>query len=442
MKTRLKPFILALLCLILPAACAKKPEVDTDQPGTLKIVYVDEQTFYNEYGQLFNSKFPNVDFEVISFDEMYEFLLNNAFDNKKFYDTYAPDIVRLSSLEEYADLAESGYLADLDALIGADGYSLDSFDDNVLDLLKRPTNGKLYALAPKFDTMALYYNIDLFHKHGIEPPRDGMSWEEMFELARRFPADGPPEERIAGFSDRTHLSSLVIQMAQSEGLNLYTEPSRELTIRSEKWRSIFETILEAARSGAVYVPGVSEITNFNPEHFVQTNLFVAGRSAMTVDNLRLMDLIREFADASGQTFNYGVVTAPISSNTGMTGDTPSLYDLFGINAGSPQQQLAWEFIKYAAGEDYAKLRSKSSVQLLARASFMTEKDGVNLEPFYKVKTNVDAKPLLGAHYEVYGAFDQALQRELTKAVKGEQSIDETIEAIAQTLQEALLKIQT
>ena len=83
---------------------------------------------------------------------------------------------------------------------------------------------------------------------------------------------------------------------------------------------------------------------------------------------------------------------------------------------------------------------KSSPFLLSRSSFMKEKDGVSLEPFYKFRANPDARPLLGAHYLVYAAFDQALIRELPKAVAGERTLDETIEAIARAMEEAELQI--
>jgi multiple sugar transport system substrate-binding protein len=429
-----------LLILAVPAACSGKPEADTSLSGTLKIVYVDEAAFYNEYGQFFNQEFPNVDFEVISSTEQYQFFRDHPSDSlEKFYDVHEPDIVHLDSILQYAELAESGRLVDLDSLIADDGYGMDTINPDVIDQLRRHGDGKLYALSVKFDNMALYYNIDLFNKHGIEPPRDGMTWDEVFELARRFPTDGEPQERIAGFSGRTQLSSLVMQMAESEGLNLYAGLPGELTIRSDRWRSIMETVVETAKSGAIYVPGVSEITDFNPPNIMQPNLFIAGRSAMTVDNLLLMDRIREMGERSGRTFNYGVVAAPVSGKTGTVGGL-YLVDMFGINAHSSQQPLAWEFIKYAAGEEYAKLKSKSSVYLLSRSTFMSDKDGIDLEPFHKIRANPDAKPLLGAHYLVHMAFDQALDRELPKAVAGEQSIDDTIEAIARSLEEAELQI--
>jgi multiple sugar transport system substrate-binding protein len=431
--------VILLLAVFASAACSEKREKEQEQDlsGTLKIVYADESYFQSEYGEFFHAKFPNVEFEVISLDEKYQFLAANGFDNGKFLEAYEPDILRIDDLQQYAELAEAGVLVDLDALIRDDGYDIGSIHDNVMELLRKPVNGGLFALSPRFDNFALYYNIDLFNTYGVDPPRDGMTWDEVLELAGRFPADGDPKERIAGFSDRTGLSSMVIQMAEAEGLNLYAGLNGELTFRSDGWRAIIEKVVKAGQSGALYVPGVSEITDFNPRGVVQSNLFITGRSAMTVDYLRLTDDIR---DRLGSELNYGVVTAPTAGRTGTGGSGVILYDIFAINANSPRQSLAWEFLKYAAGEEFAQLRSKSSALLLARSSFMKEKDGVNLEPFYKFRANPDARPLLGAHYLVYHAFDQALNRELPKAVKGQQSLDETIEAIARAMEEAELQI--
>ena len=280
-------FFMILLCLTLTllSACSGKKDATADLSGTPKIVFGDEAFFHDLYGQFFHAKFPNVDIEIISQNEMYRFLAENDFDNRKFLETYEPDIIRIDSLQQYAELAEAGVLVDLDALIKTDGYDIGSIDGNVMELLRKPVGGGLYALAPRFDNYALYYNIDLFNEHGVDPPRDGMTWDEVFELAGRFPADGDPKERIAGFSDRTDLSSLVIQMAEAESLSLYAGLNNEPTFPSDRWRAVIERVVEAGRSGALYVPGVSEITDFNPPGYVQTNLFVAGRSAMTVDHL-------------------------------------------------------------------------------------------------------------------------------------------------------------
>ena len=74
------------------------------------------------------------------------------------------DIILIDTLDQYAELADMGVLADLDALINADKNDIGSIDDNVMQLLRKPADGGLFALAPKFDTLALYYNADLFNE--------------------------------------------------------------------------------------------------------------------------------------------------------------------------------------------------------------------------------------------------------------------------------------
>jgi len=67
-------------------------------------------------------------------------------------------------------------------------------------LRERGVGGKLYGLAPTFNSKALFYNVDLFGEYGIDPPTDSMSWEEVLNLARRFPKDGDPETKAYGLT--------------------------------------------------------------------------------------------------------------------------------------------------------------------------------------------------------------------------------------------------
>lgn len=48
------------------------------------------------------------------------------------------------------------------------------------------TSGQHYGLMKKFENGALYYNIDLFDKFGIDYPWEGMIWGETLEMARKL----------------------------------------------------------------------------------------------------------------------------------------------------------------------------------------------------------------------------------------------------------------
>ncbi|NOU90117.1 extracellular solute-binding protein [Paenibacillus sp. LMG 31460] len=36
------------------------------------------------------------------------------------------------------------------------------------------------------DTLVLYYNKDIFDKFGISYPRNGMTWDEVYDLAKKL----------------------------------------------------------------------------------------------------------------------------------------------------------------------------------------------------------------------------------------------------------------
>ena len=43
----------------------------------------------------------------------------------------------------------------------------EDFYPGMIDLMKRSDSGKLYGLAPSFQSAFLYYNKDLFEKAGV-----------------------------------------------------------------------------------------------------------------------------------------------------------------------------------------------------------------------------------------------------------------------------------
>src|SRR5690606_23647078 len=100
----------------------------------------------------------------------------------------------------YAQLVEEGGVMELETMIKKDGFDTDGMHPAVIELLKEQGGGQLYGLAPTFSSSALFYNADLFEEHGIEPPSDRMSWQDVMQLAARFPTGGSEEERIYGFS--------------------------------------------------------------------------------------------------------------------------------------------------------------------------------------------------------------------------------------------------
>ncbi|MDG0794444.1 extracellular solute-binding protein [Cohnella ginsengisoli] len=101
------------------------------------------------------------------------------------------------------ELSAAGLLKPLDAWMKRDKVSDDSWQSAVKQTLREAGGGQLYGYAPEFTGHALYYNRKLFREYGIPEPTEGMTWEEVMNLAIKF--DGVQKKRKAGLRPELRL---------------------------------------------------------------------------------------------------------------------------------------------------------------------------------------------------------------------------------------------
>ncbi|MFC5471480.1 ABC transporter substrate-binding protein [Cohnella suwonensis] len=431
MKTRLCLTVaIMLIFAALASACTdrKKEPFDRSEHVTLKVLGDgDEKSFYSAYGNDFNDEYPNIEFEFVSFQD-----INPDRTIEKFIETEKPDIV-IAQRYNYPVLAESGLLAELDPFVKRDGYDLSTISPPVIDLLRATDSGSLYGLAPFFNNSVLYYNAALFRQYKVEPPRNGMSWEQLLQLAKRFPADSG----ISGLSlDRNSrplgtLGALFAQIGKSNGLRLAAVNRKDnLVLDTEGWIRAAETAALAYRSGTIAIDDNKQ--PLPPDDAVKKNRFISGDSAMTIGGFSLLQLIdRHLFPVNGvQPIDYGIVTVPIDPSRPEVGTLAELGGVLCLYKNSEHREAAWAFIQYLGGDVYAKLKSQSSEQLISRTSH--QKDLVperSLEPFYSQHADPDADAYAGINPRVYGGLVQLFDRKLKQAAEGEVSVQEAIDSM-------------
>lgn len=445
-------FILASLVVSIAACSGNGGKTNLgDETYTVKVLYYDEQQFFREYGDLLYAKYPNIEIEVVNLQSLYSMNRDPDFDRNKafidFIDEKKPDVLMLSP-EQYKQLYEEGTLLDLEPLIKADDYDIESIIPGVIDLLKEQAKGKLHGLATRFYSSALYYNISLFDKYGIEHPKDNMSWEEILQLARRFPADGSEEDRIYGLGGQEYLqySQLLQMISATEGL-LYVDPfAKKMTINNDKWKHIFSMIVEAYHSGAIPLANDQQMPmqGTTYEDFLLRNKFVVGKVAMTIDGSQLLDQLKQVRERmpDREPVDYALVTAPVDPNNREAGGQMRVHEIFSIHSSSEQIEPAWEIVKYINSEEMARIKSRSTAELLTRSTYMVERDGKSIEAFYKLK------PITTNLYEGFenlpNAFNMqfySLLNEQLKAVVEEgKPIDEVLEKLDTEGQKLLMQV--
>lgn len=461
--------------------------LDRDDKGTLKVGYFNEQAFYQQYGNAFQAMFPNVELEVVSTEEAMSADDPVAAMEDLIADQQ-PDAVLLTE-DQYADLAEKGQLYDLEAAVKQDSFDLNAFLPSVVELLKTRGGGKLYGLSPSFSNQVLYYNKDLFDKYGVPYPTDGMSWDDVLKLAARFPAkkgsaDASMKEAMAndalyglGLPMQTKDSfELIREIGEAKGLLYADSDAKTVSFDTPEWKEIVQAVVDGYESGSISTPASADggsggmrnnvmirgmggkmSFSFGPDSM----RFMTGQAAMTVDGPMLMSMMGINVSAAGATtkvqgasgggemkvpgqdVNWDMVTIPTDPSLQGASGSMSLDNVFAINAASENLSAAWEFLKYANGEQLAKTSSKSSPALSARTAYKNEADGRNIDAFYTDKINEQALLQEESLPEGFaGSFETMAAAQIDKAAQGTQSVDEAIKAIQSQGQDLLTKALT
>ena len=446
---RLHKIVMILTCIFLIAGCTSPAQNKNEEKRTVKIMYWDENAFYRQYGELFSMKYPNTEVELVSTSKLYQPNENEEYNYDealiKLIEEGQPDVLLLSS-KDIKTLGAGGKLSELQPLIDRDKYDMTTYSQGILESIKELGEGKLYGLSPKFSISGVLYNADLFKKYGVEPPHDGMTWQEILDLAARFPTDGDAKERIYGFGTQngTSVTDLAYRIARSQGLSYYNEQTKQITINTDSWKNVYKLALDAISSKAIYEREGDGFQGGNIEDYYATQPFLMGRAALTVDSTYMLSNIKgvETNMKDYKKFEIGIAAGPVDPAEPTKTTGAYLNELFAIRAGSPNLEAAWDFIKFVNGEELAKVRSKTiNDGLSARQGFTKEYNGVSLEPLYKLQPKINTDEGFGNSVpeEFYGEYDMILEREVKLLEENKKTVDEALNTIQTEGQAALDK---
>ncbi|MBA9085718.1 multiple sugar transport system substrate-binding protein [Fontibacillus solani] len=422
----LKILIISISLFILITACSNNKETlkydgGQDITARLKIMAVGEKdVLMEEYGDMFRSKYPNIEIEFVN-----KYTQSN-FD--KTIEEEKPDVFMLS-LEEYKQLVQKDKLYDLSLMFSNDEFDLEGIHPGIVESLRQMGNGRLFGLAPGFQSKAIYYNKDIFDKYGIPYPYDGMTWEEVIQLAKRFPT----EDGISGLYMQDFYT-FVGQIEWSENLKIVNEKEMKVVLDSKSYRDIFEMILDAYQSKAVEIPFLDSFYVYDP--------FITGQSAMTMDYYYYINNKINWAQAEkGSNFNlnWDVASAPVDDSDRELSPYFMFGGIFSIHIDSEQKQAAWEFVKFVNSEEYSKANSRTAgFNPTTRTKNIFNPEGKRMEAFYSLKPNLFRNYV---HWEVlpkeFGKILDIINSEGKAAMVGAKTLDEAIASMQERGQQLL-----
>ncbi|MNH93710.1 Bacterial extracellular solute-binding protein [compost metagenome] len=419
MRIRLTALLVVILVVtMLFSACSSTKETlqyegDRQMKATLKVMTnTSERPFKENYGDLFQAKYPNIEIKLINYTQ------NNY---EEVIEKENPDVFELS-LKNFKQLLEEDRLYDLNTLMTNDDFDLEGIHPEIVNYVRQLGRGKLYGLTPFFESRAIYYNKDLFDKYQIPYPNDGMTWEEVIQLAKRFPTDNG----ISGLYIQD-FNTFVNEIALSENLKPVNEKEKKLALNTESYRKIFEMIMDAYESKAVVMPFLEPINVYDP--------FIMGESAMTVDYYYYINNKINWAkEEKGNHLNWELAAAPVDESNREVSSFFVASGFLSVNAESENKQAAWEFVKFINSKEYAKAKSRTNgFSPLARTDYIYNPEGKRMEAFFTLKPDLDRSFV---NFDLFpdgffGSLQDIINSEGKAAMVGAKTLDEAISSMQQ-----------
>lgn len=233
------------------------------EPYTL-LVYtngVKKEEFDSRYKVMLDRKFPHITIKYVQAAK--GSLITDLLAQKEI-----PDLMRIDNPTLATDYLDLGLGQDLTPFISKYKYDLKRFEQVFLNEIKETgRTGELYGLpVPPYFPMVLYYNKSLFDKFGVPYPKDGMSWDEIYDLAKKMTrTEGGTVYR--GFSMNT-----VAALRDNQYSLPILDPKADRLAESEKWLSMFNNYLRFYQ-----IPGNAILDTAAKE----TNSFTEGKVALS-----------------------------------------------------------------------------------------------------------------------------------------------------------------
>lgn len=413
--------------MLAVSGCARG---DIQEPITLTVNFPSAKQFYQIYGHDFEDKYRNITIKVIEQD-----LSDGSIKPSS-------DVLYIDQLSLYNRLVEEGQLLNLEQRIRDENYPLTDLSPVVADSLRSEMDGQLYALSPSFISYALYYNKDLFTQYGIPFPQNRMSWEEVLELARRFPKQNKDGEPLYGFKTNYYMNipfSLILRIGQTEGLTFIDPRTLQVNMHSQEWKTIIHTVVDAFRDGAIYDKSEDPTGEIEPAPILTGNAAMEIQSYATAYNF---DSYSKFV--GGQSIDWDLVTVPVASRIRDQSDYYEVSEIFGISAKTEHEAEAWKLIEYMTSDTQkmeVNLQNQVFSGLPAKTDLIPNIDGHDLSPLYVLQPILKSNnPYDYVDYQIINVFKDIGQSVVQEVIEDKISIDEAISKIENEGQQAINEI--
>ncbi|MFW5986397.1 MAG: sugar ABC transporter substrate-binding protein [Halanaerobiales bacterium] len=277
-------------------------------------------------------------------------------------------------------------------------------------------NGELYALPQNINTLAIFYNKDLFKEADIDDTP--ATWAELEETASKISALG---EKTYGFTfSAAKDESSTFQFAPfiwQAGAEFDALDSEEANSALGLWQDMIEN---------GYTP--KSVLN-TPQYELAIN-FGAGNVGMMVNGPWALSAFAEEAE-----FEYGVFTMPVREDI----DNPASVlggESISIMSESDNKEAAWEFIKFFQSPEVIGEWCELESRIPARSDVVSESATWSEDRIMQVFSEQLKYALGRPKHPEYPKISSEVQNAVQKALTGD-DVEEALNKAAENIDELI-----
>jgi multiple sugar transport system permease protein len=254
----------------------------------------------------------------------------------------APDVFYMA-VENAPVYIQKNTLLNLTPYIKASHFDTSDFFPQLLDGFRY--KGGIYGLPKDFTTQVVYYNKDLFDRDHVPYPRDGWTWDDMVDKAKRLTHDFDHDGRIDQFGlQYIGGTRYLYNWFRQAGARMFTPDGTKFAMNSPEGVRALQFLHDLD-----YKDHVALTTSAAAGRDAQAE-FSNGHLAMFVGYGRW--LVPRFREMNK--FPWDVVVMPRNKERASLIATVS----YSVSSGTKHPQEAWELVKFLTGPQGQALNSR------------------------------------------------------------------------------------
>lgn len=373
-----------------------------------------EERIMTEWGDMVKKKFPHVSIRIVT-GKLGELVTTGE----------EIDLIEISIGQQNTHLTDFNLQYDLSDLIKLYNYDTSVLEPTTLEIQRQTSDGGMYGLPITTWAMVLFYNKEIFDKFGVPFPAENMTWDDMYDVARRLTRKDGDKQYYGFVLSPNHL-------LRTNQLSLpYVEPgTTKPAIQQPAFRQL-----------------VDNFTRFYeiPGYELNATPMTSGTTALKkqfYDDTATFAFLSGWRDPEMKEVDWDVVPLPTFKEAPDAG--PQAYPIYlYLTSISKHKEQAFEVMSYVTSTEVQMHRSKIGITTILNDRNIAEAFGSDpsLSGFYDGKNVSAMLPRKFASPSVKTEYDDVVSSKLLPAlaqiVKGEKDANTALREAEEAAQTAI-----